>query len=77
MEIGAVTIMNLCMELRSKYGMEIKVRNYFRDDTPDPYFIFECKPSKEVMEYVRGYFEHEGGSVIFTDNDKTFIVCEK
>lgn len=77
MELGVVTIMNLCMELRNKYDVEIKVRNYFRDNQPDPYFLFECEPSNEVMEFVREYFRKEGGSVIFADNGRTFIVCEE
>lgn len=77
MDIGVVLIMNLCIELRNKYGVDIKVRNYYRDESPDPYFLFEHKPSKEVMEFVREYFGKEGGSVIFMDNGKTFIVCKE
>ena len=77
MEISVVTIMNLCMELHNKYGVKMKVRNYFSDAPPDPYFLFEHKPSKEIMEFVREYFGKEGGSVIFTDNGKTFIVCKE
>lgn len=77
MEIGVVTIINLCIELRNKYGVDIKVRNYFRDESPDPYFLFEREPSKEVVKFVREYFGKEGSSVIFTDNGKTFIVCKE
>lgn len=77
MKIGVVSIMNLCMELRNKYDVEIKVRNYFRDESPDPYFLFEHEPSEEVREFVWEYFKKEGGSVVFADNGRTFIVCEE
>lgn len=76
-EIGVVAIMNLCIELRNKYGVEMKVRNYFRDESPDPYFMFDNKPSMEIIDFVRKYFRKVGGAVIFTDNGRTFIVCEE
>lgn len=75
MEIDVVTIMNLCMELHNNHGVKIKVRNYFREDPPDPYFLFEHEPNEKLKEFVREYFEKEGGSVIFSG--KEFVVYEK
>lgn len=76
-EISVVTIINMEIELFNKYGVKMRVRNYFCDGPPDPYFIFEHEPSEEVIAFVRKYFSNEGGLVMFLDHGKTFIVYEK
>lgn len=76
LEIDIITLISLKQELLDRYGVVVKVRNYFFSETPDPYFIFERKPRKKVKLFVIEYFSKIGGSVIFTSDNMSFVVLE-
>lgn len=76
LKIHAAKYMNLVKYLLDNYGVHIKARNYFNDEPPDPYFIFDHEPSREVMDFIVDYFRNEGGVAEFSDDGKKFIVYE-